>query len=79
VDLDIYILDVHVHAFQFGQYQKYEFSLKFQAPVRVVCENGTELIADHVICTVSLGVLKEKHNTLFKPCLSEKKQNAIKV
>ncbi|XP_068149217.1 spermine oxidase-like [Drosophila tropicalis] len=40
--------------------------------------NGEILQADHVICTVSLGVLKEQHAELFVPRLPEAKVRAIK-
>ncbi|EDW79990.1 uncharacterized protein Dwil_GK12302 [Drosophila willistoni] len=40
--------------------------------------NGEILTADHVICTVSLGVLKEQHSQLFVPALPEAKVRAIK-
>lgn len=36
----------------------------------VICENEKKFYADHVICTIPLGVLKEKVNELFEPrCL----------
>ncbi|XP_064541264.1 uncharacterized protein LOC135430505 [Drosophila montana] len=42
------------------------------------CWNGEVLTADHVICTVSLGVLKEQHASMFVPALPEAKVRAIK-
>ncbi|XP_034110936.2 spermine oxidase-like [Drosophila albomicans] len=39
--------------------------------------NGELVTADHVICTVSLGVLKEQHEKLFIPALPEAKLRAI--
>ncbi|XP_018327308.1 peroxisomal N(1)-acetyl-spermine/spermidine oxidase isoform X2 [Agrilus planipennis] len=45
--------------------------------VKVVCENGKHFYADHVICTVPLGVLKHKYDTLFEPKLPEHKIEAI--
>ncbi|KAL4635625.1 hypothetical protein GN956_G13456 [Arapaima gigas] len=47
-------------------------------PVRVVCEDGQEYEADHVIVTASLGFLKEKASTLFEPPLPATKVGAIK-
>jgi len=41
------------------------------------CWNGQLVAADHVICTVSLGVLKEKHNKLFVPALPAAKVRSI--
>ncbi|XP_001353445.4 spermine oxidase [Drosophila pseudoobscura] len=41
------------------------------------CWNGEILTADHVICTVSLGVLKEQHRNLFVPNLPAAKVRAI--
>lgn len=45
--------------------------------VEVVCENGQRFYANHVICTMPLGVLKHKGNTLFQPQLPEYKLEAI--
>lgn len=45
--------------------------------VEVVCENGDRYYADHVICTVPLGVLKETQKTLFEPELPQYKVEAI--
>lgn len=46
--------------------------------VMVTTKDGSEYSATHVIFTGSLGVLKEKHSTMFVPSLPQKKQNAIK-
>lgn len=54
--------------------------IKYNQPdgvIKVECENGDTYAADHVICTVSLGVLKEKHWNLFEPLLSQEKINSI--
>ncbi|CAH4033116.1 unnamed protein product [Pieris brassicae] len=45
--------------------------------VRVVCADGSTYTSRHVIVTVSLGVLKERYNTLFKPGLPREKVEAI--
>lgn len=45
--------------------------------VKVVCENNNVYYADHVICTVPLGVLKEKANTMFSPKLPDFKLESI--
>lgn len=46
-------------------------------PVTVLCSNGKSFEADHVMLTMSLGVLKEKHSSLFCPSLPTDKINAI--
>lgn len=46
-------------------------------PVKILCRNGKTFDADHVIVTVSLGILKEKHSTLFCPALPTDKITAI--
>ncbi|XP_005190744.2 spermine oxidase [Musca domestica] len=45
--------------------------------IKVKCSNGTIVAADHVICTTSLGVLKETHASMFKPSLPSSKIRAI--
>ncbi|XP_078033301.1 uncharacterized protein LOC144468047 isoform X2 [Augochlora pura] len=44
----------------------------------VKTKDGSKYTASHVIFTPSLGVLKEKHATMFTPNLPESKQQAIK-
>ncbi|XP_033119454.1 spermine oxidase-like [Anneissia japonica] len=46
-------------------------------PVRIVCENGEQFFADHVIATQSLGHLKEYGRALFKPPLPQVKLDII--
>lgn len=45
--------------------------------VTIECSDGSIYEADHVIVTVSLGVLKDSYQTLFNPELPENKKNAI--
>lgn len=45
----------------------------------VKTKDNSKYMASHVIFTASLGVLKEKHMTMFTPLLPERKQNAIKM
>lgn len=45
--------------------------------ISIECLDGSKFEADHVICTVSLGVLKEKHERIFEPKLPAKKVNSI--
>ncbi|NXM57295.1 PAOX oxidase, partial [Illadopsis cleaveri] len=47
-------------------------------PVRVECEDGDVFLADHVIITVPLGFLKERHQEFFQPPLPERKAQAIR-
>lgn len=46
--------------------------------VSIRCTDNSIYDADHTICTVSLGVLKERYETLFSPQLPAMKKNAIK-
>ncbi|XP_004687429.1 PREDICTED: spermine oxidase isoform X1 [Condylura cristata] len=48
-----------------------------QWPVMVECEDCEVIPADHVIVTVSLGVLKRQHASLFRPGLPAEKVAAI--
>ena len=47
--------------------------------VLVRCNDGTLYEADHVIVTTSLGVLKDKVHSMFRPSLPDNKLIAIKV
>ncbi|XP_072112802.1 spermine oxidase isoform X2 [Mobula birostris] len=47
--------------------------------VWVECEDGEFILADHVIVTMSLGVLKKYHETMFHPHLPEEKVSAIQM
>uniref|UniRef100_A0A2M4ATP0 Putative flavin-containing amine oxidase n=1 Tax=Anopheles triannulatus TaxID=58253 RepID=A0A2M4ATP0_9DIPT len=47
------------------------------ANVVVECDNGTIYEADHVICTLPLGVLKEQGETIFAPALPQYKMDSI--
>lgn len=48
-----------------------------QWPVLVECEDCEVIPADHVIVTVSLGVLKKQHTSFFQPGLPTEKVAAI--
>lgn len=45
--------------------------------IEVTCDNGKRFICEHVICTIPLGVLKDKADSLFSPPLPQHKQEAI--
>lgn len=47
--------------------------------VKITTLDGKEYIADHVIMTPSLGVLKAQYETLFNPPLPESKIKTIQV
>lgn len=46
-------------------------------PIHIECTDGSVCDAEHVICTVSLGVLQECHLSLFDPILPQKKIDSI--
>ena len=48
-----------------------------QSPVIISCENGQVVMAEYVMLTVSLGVLKMHKNSLFTPSLPPWKSRAI--
>ncbi len=43
----------------------------------VECENGVKFYADHVICTVPLGVIMERADSLFQPALPPDKATVL--
>jgi spermine oxidase len=47
--------------------------------IAIACVDGSSYLADHVIFTASLGVLKDRHATLFTPKLPENKVKAIET
>ncbi|XP_049811892.1 spermine oxidase [Schistocerca nitens] len=51
---------------------------EMRGKVIVSCLDGSQYIADHVIVTVSLGVLKAQAKAMFSPPLPAYKMNAIK-
>lgn len=58
--------------------KKISYNLEGKSPViHVECSDGSTFTADNLICTVSLGVLKHRHLSLFEPILPLKKLSAI--
>lgn len=55
----------------------YDSSKTQQNRIRVKCANGSEYFCHHLICTVSLGVLKKRHWGLFDPILPQSKIDSI--
>lgn len=47
--------------------------------VEVQCTDGSIYLADRILFTCSLGVLKEKAATMFTPAVTEKKLKSIQV
>nr|XP_018903435.1 PREDICTED: spermine oxidase-like [Bemisia tabaci] len=46
-------------------------------PVSILCENGIQILARHVIVTCSLGFLKKHHHELFSPPLPLLHRNMV--
>ncbi|MBN3308430.1 SMOX oxidase, partial [Amia calva] len=74
---DVLVCSKPVKCIQWGLDKKEQAS-EVAHPVKVICEDGQELHADHVIVTASLGVLQEKAPAMFEPSLPEVKMTAIK-
>ncbi|XP_007896219.1 spermine oxidase [Callorhinchus milii] len=47
--------------------------------VSVECEDCEVILADHVIVTMSLGMLKKFHETMFRPSLPHEKVSAVQM
>ncbi|XP_076858560.1 spermine oxidase-like [Brachyhypopomus gauderio] len=54
-------------------------SREMSHPVKIICENDETFEADHVIVTVSLGVLKRQAGAMFEPGLPKCKMDAIET
>ena len=54
-------------------------SVNYTNTILLTTANGQLYQADHVIVTVSLGVLKDRHKSLFIPSLPEEKVSTIEV
>ncbi|XP_043470349.1 spermine oxidase-like isoform X2 [Leptopilina heterotoma] len=52
---------------------------KSDEKIMVQTSNGEIFSADHVIVTCSLGVLKDRHHSMFKPSLPKRKQKTIEA
>lgn len=52
-------------------------SMKNLKKIKVLCEDESTFLADHVIITLPLGCLKKHYQSLFVPSLSQSKQNVI--
>lgn len=62
------------------QFKKEVTNIKWQTSdenVQVECADGSTFLANHVIFTASLGVLKKRHESLFTPNLPSKKVLSI--
>ncbi|EDV51935.1 protein anon-37Cs [Drosophila erecta] len=70
---DLGVLKGHVHLNK----RIAKINWKGDGELTLRCWNGQIVSADHVICTVSLGVLKEKHQKLFVPALPASKIRSI--
>lgn len=59
--------------------KKITYTTSNSSPTRtkVKCSDGSEYLCDHLICTISLGVLKKHHWSLFEPLLPRHKIDSI--
>lgn len=51
----------------------YDLSSSSDDRISIECSDGSSYTCDHLICTISLGVLKKKHLHLFEPLLPRQK------
>ena len=77
LDLDSLSVDGGDNSSQHGSSLDEDDEDEIRGQVQVECENGKIFYCDHVICTVPLGVLKKKANTLFNPPLPQYKLDSI--
>lgn len=56
---------------------QYDTTSSTSERIKIRCSDDSEYFCDHLICTVSLGVLKRNHLTLFEPFLPVEKVNSI--
>lgn len=67
----------HIHLNKEVQKINYHKSISSSKQIQIDCLDGSTYSADHIICTVSLGVLKERHLSLFDPILPSEKFDCI--
>jgi hypothetical protein len=83
---DTVYLNSRVHRIEYGEGGEYRPTYKYlfpvdtntsTAPIVIRMHNGAPIEADHVLVTVSAGVLKAEHAQMFYPPLPSYKQAAI--
>lgn len=72
-----HVIDILPHIQLNKEVQKIVYNKPIGDPLYIECTDGSAYYADHLICTVSLGVLKEKHLNLFEPFLPCEKIKTI--
>lgn len=58
---------------------KYEMHSGANSKIEIECTDRSVYEADHIICTIPLGVLKAQHSSLFHPSLPSNQINAIEA
>lgn len=71
------VVDILPHVQLNTEVEKIVYANPIGDPILIKCIDGTSYSADHLICTVSLGVLKERHLNLFEPLLPYEKIKTI--
>lgn len=73
------VIDVLPHV-QFNKEVRkviYKDSLATNGQIQIECSDGSFYTSDHLICTLSLGVLKHSHLNIFEPLLPPCKFDSI--
>lgn len=73
-------IDISTHVQLNKEVEKISYNLSdSSAEIQIECADGSVYDAQHLICTVSLGVLKRRHFSLFDPILPQKKVDSIET
>uniref|UniRef100_A0A1A9V0F8 Amine oxidase domain-containing protein n=1 Tax=Glossina austeni TaxID=7395 RepID=A0A1A9V0F8_GLOAU len=74
---DMGLLGEKVQLNQRVKYIEWQRECNKMNEIKITLDSGKIIMADHVICTVSLGVLQENHEIMFNPSLPLWKIRAI--
>lgn len=71
------VIDIESRVLLNKEVKKITYGTSNLISTKVECSDGSKYFCDHLICTVSLGVLRNHHWSLFEPILPRDKIDSI--